>query len=134
MARRYVLYNVERAVGPKCPNEAEDVLLVRFLLRRFGQAPGSSEPGFAALPLISTYDEALGAAIRRFQERTRNAGRPITVDGVVSSADLDDGWYTIKYMNASYFVRYRQYNCDLRSDPECPSLLREKFKNVTFVG
>lgn len=134
MARRFVLYNNEKAVGPKCPNEPEDVLLVRFFLKRYGQVPGAGDPAAARLPLIPSYDDALGTEIRRFQEKARNLGRKIAVDGVVSPGDLDDGWYTIKYLNATYFKRYPQFNCDLRSDPECPAVLKEKFKEVTFLG
>ena len=43
MARRHMLHNNEKAVGPKCPNELEDVLLVRFFLRLHGQVPGAGD-------------------------------------------------------------------------------------------
>ena len=134
MAIKFVLYNTDHAVGPKCANHPEDVLLVRFFLKRYGQVPGVGDPITAQLPIIPSYDDAVGIAIRKFQEHLRAVGKEVTVDGVVSPADLDDGWYTIKYMNATYFKRYPQFNCDLRSDPQCPSVLKEKFKEVTFFG
>lgn len=133
MAIRYVLYNNEKAVGPKCANQPDDVLLVRFFLRRYGQVPGVGDPAAAQLPLIATYDDTLGKVIKSFQERLRSSGRTVTVDGVVSPADLDDGFYTIKYLNATYFKRYPQFRCDLPSDPECPAPLKEKFKHVFFL-
>ena len=33
-----VLYNIERAVGPVCPNRREDVMLVQYMLRAFFSA------------------------------------------------------------------------------------------------
>ena len=132
MALKFVLYNTDKPVGPKCANAPEDVLLVRFFLKRYGQVPGIGDPITAALPIVPGYDDALGIAIKKFQEHVRSLGKKVTVDGVVSPADLDDGFYTIKYLNATYFKRYPQFNHDLRTDPQCPSPLKEKFSHVVF--
>jgi hypothetical protein len=131
MAVKTLLYNVEKPVGPRCPNQPDDVLLVRFFLRRFGQKemPGNM---MATLPLVSTYDHMLGQAIVAFQKRVKQEGRPVTVDGVIASADLESGYYGIKYLNGCYFKRYPQFKHDATADPDCPPALKQKFQTVYF--
>lgn len=122
MAHKVVNYNVTKTVGPNCANQPDDVLLVRFLLRRCNQAPAVKGP-YTNLPLHTGFDNELGEAIRHFQKLLVSRGRPCGVDGKVSRAPKGDGFYTINLLYATYCNHFATYKGNIESDPECPRAL-----------
>ncbi|MBL8176588.1 MAG: hypothetical protein JNK48_18070 [Bryobacterales bacterium] len=123
MAFKILNYNVEGRVGQNSTNVDTDVLLVRFLLKRLSQTSRFAST-YGNLPLTPTFDNQLKEAILWFQKLVRQAGRPITVDGIVSPAPRGDGDYTINYLYRNYSKYYPQFRGDLDLDPNCPSALK----------
>jgi len=126
MASKTLLYNVSKPVGKSCPNVPDDVLLVRFFLRRISQSPDLHGP-CSDMPLVPTYDAPLTDAILWFQKAAGAAHFSITADGRVDPAPHGQGVYTIRHLNASYRKRYPQFEQAIESDPLFPSLLRTSF-------
>jgi len=123
MASKTLLYNVSEPVGKGCPNLADDVLLVRFFLRRISQAPDVKGPYFD-MPLVPTYDPQLSNAILWFQKAVAAAHAPVTADGRVDPSPNGQGWYTIRHLNFSYRKRFPQYGHLIENDPVFPGALR----------
>lgn len=128
--QRY-FYNVDRAVGPGCPNQHDDVLLVQYLLKwlyakrqdlhyRTLQPP--SEPmkvdGIAG-PITFRW-------IRRYQEGCKAFGASKVVDGKVDRASgfgygpRTGTQYTIINLNSEYGVVCPAYYSNLAAAPDCP--------------
>jgi hypothetical protein len=137
MAQRTVtFYNVDASVGPGGTNQAEDVALVRFFLRRIGDAPDNVVPSLASLPINSMYGPDLKAAILDFQKEVKRRGGNCATDGKVNPAKgighgvtsaVTGTQYTIAHMNSTYRRRYAQFHDDISKDPKCPSILAAKF-------
>lgn len=126
MALKTLLYNVSKSVGKSCTNAADDVLLVRFFLRRISQSPDLSGP-YSNMPLTPGYDPTLTDAILWFQKAVADAHFKVTVDGRVDPAPHGQGIYTIRHMNASYRKRYPQFGHAIETDPLFPGALRSSF-------
>jgi hypothetical protein len=125
MAEKTLLYNVTSAVGKFRSNKTDDVLLVRFFLRRISQAPDIQGP-YSNMPLVASFDEELGGAIKWFQKKVAEKGKPITVDGVVDHSPNGTGYYTIRHLNKTYRTRYPQFTA-IEGDPQFPGALNSSF-------
>lgn len=123
MASKTLLYNVSKPVGKACPNLSDDVLLVRFFLRRISQAPDLNGP-FSDMPLVPSYDPQLSEAILWYQKAVADSHAPISVDGRVDPAPHGQGIYTIRHLNFSYRKRYPQFGHFIENDPMFPGMLR----------
>jgi hypothetical protein len=126
MAKKNLVYNVSNSVGKRGANTPEDVLLVRFLLRRICELPHLNSP-YKNLPIVSTFDNTLGDAILWFQQCVRSRGKSITVDGQIDPAPKGDGLYTIIFLNGNYWKYYPQHRHYIEADPLFPSQLIEHF-------
>ena len=129
MASKTLLYNLSNPVGKSCPNCGDDVLLVRFFLRRISAAPDVRGP-YSSMPLVPNYDPQLSEAIVWFQKQVAAAHCPITVDGRVDPAPHGQGIYTIRHLNFSYRKRYRQFEHRIEDDPIFPGQLRASFSSA----
>lgn len=129
MASKTLLYNVTAPVGRACVNAGDDVLLVRFFLKRLSQSTDLNGP-CSDMPLVPGYDPALTDGIKWFQKSVAAAHFQITVDGRVDPAPHGQGIYTIRHMNASYRRRYPQFRDAIEGDPVFPQSLRAAFQNV----
>src|SRR5436305_99800 len=87
-------YNVDAAVGPGCPNQRNDVLLVQYFIVTVSNNPKSFSPPFPPLPFspkeFLKVDGIPGPltfrAIKHFQEVGRARGNNIATDGRVDRA------------------------------------------------
>jgi hypothetical protein len=141
MAHKIVtFYNVDNPVGTGSANTADDVTLVRFLLRRIGDSPDNQVPSLANLAINSTYGPDLHTAILDFQKEVKRRGGNCAVDGRVNTAKaighgvtsaVTGTQYTIAHMNGTYRRRYPQYHDDITKDPKCPGILTAKFSVPT---
>jgi len=129
MAKKNLVYNLSRPVGPKMANEPDDVLLVRFFLRKVSEVPEFASP-FKNLPIVTTFDSTLGEAIWWYQKLVRSSGKPITVDGQIHPAPKGDGIYTILHLNATYWKHFPKFKHYVEGDPLFPSQLIEPFNSA----
>ena len=137
MAQRTVtFYNVDSPVGAGSPNLPDDVALVRYLLRRIGEAPDNTVAALAHLPIGTTYGPDLPVAILAFQQEVRRRGGNCATDSKVNPAKgighgvtsaITGTQYTIAHMNSTFRRRYPQQHDDIASDPRCPAILAAKF-------
>jgi hypothetical protein len=109
-------YNVDSAVGPKCPNQRDDVLLVQHLLVTINNNTNAFSPPIAPLPLspgeILKVDGIAGPitfrAIKHFQEVAKKRGNNIATDGRVDKATgsgagaTSQSTFTIIFLNNAY--------------------------------
>lgn len=126
MAKKNLVYNISSSVGSKGVNAPDDVLLVRFFLRRLSQVPNINGP-YKDLPMVTGFDSKLGEAIWWFQKLVRSRGKAIVVDGQVDPAPKGDGLYTIVFMNGNYWKYYPKYRHYIEADPLFPSELVAPF-------
>ena len=124
MARKTLLYNVESTVGKFGANRPDDVLLVRFFLRRISAAPDVNGP-YSDLPLVSTFDTTLGEVVLWFQKKVAQAGHAISVDGKVDPSPHGQGMYTIRHLNQTYRKRYPRHMHSIENDPMYPPVLNQ---------
>ena len=109
-----VLYSVDQAVGPGCPNERKDVALVQFFLNGVskpgGGLPGIQPPGETALKVDGIFGQKTAAYIKHDQ----NAGAGAAVaDGKVSPIQrgsivgaVHEKGLTIAHLNVGYAKRF----------------------------
>ncbi len=136
MAKKIVtFYNVDAAVGQGASNQPDDVALVRFFLRRIGDAPDNVVPSLAALAISTVPGPDLNAAIVDFQKELKRRGASTAVDGKVNPAKsighgvtsaITGTQYTIAHLNGTYRRRFLQFHDDITKDPKCPSVLAAK--------
>jgi len=123
-----VAYTIDQAVGPGCPNQRDDVLLVQHLLRiAWNSAPAS--PGFRPpehkQPLIA--DGAFGPTTARFikffQEEAIRRGAPCAKDGRVDPVrggstfgSISGTFYTILALNSARNTRQGGNQNDITAD------------------
>lgn len=132
MASKLVFYNVAKAVGKFCPNNPDDVLLVRFFIRRISQAPDVMGP-FSDLPMTPTFDNRLAEAIMWFQKTAASKNANIYADGKVDpEPHPGKGTYTIRHMNATYRRRYPQFQHAIEADPNLPAALNPSLATAEF--
>ena len=134
-------YNVDSAVGEIASNRADDVALVRFFLRRIGEAPDIQIPALASLPINTSAGPDLFNAIRAFQEEVQRRGHACAQDGRVDTAQnighgtestLSHTGYTIGHLNATYRNRYPDFHNDLTKDSKLPGILTPIFGSHQF--
>ena len=128
-----VLYSVDQAVGPGCPNERRDVELVQFFLNAVskpgGGLPGIQPAGETPLNVDGIFGPKTAAYIKNYQ--AAGAGQAY-VDGKVSPIQggsvvgaIHEKTLTIAHLNAGYAKRFgteRHLRLDL--EPGFPSHLR----------
>lgn len=137
MAHKIVpFYNVDSGVGENSPNKPDDVALVRFFLRRIGDAPDVNIPSLSSLQITTSPGADLNHAIRDFQIAVKNHGNHCAQDGRVDTAQnighgslstITHTAYTIAHLNASYRRRYATLHNDLTKDSKLPAILAPKF-------
>lgn len=125
MAKKNLVYNLTEPVGKNMPNQPDDVLLARFLLRRLSEVAKFGSP-YKDLPIVPSFDSTLSDAIWWFQRFAKSQGKSITVDGRMDPAPKGDGKYTIMYLNGNYWKYYPQYRHYLEGDPLFPKMLSEQ--------
>jgi hypothetical protein len=111
-------YNVDSPVGPGCPNQRNDVLLVQYLLVTINDNPNAFSPPFPPLPLSPgeslKVDGVVGPitcrAIKHFQEVGKARGNNIATDGRVDKATGSGAGatlhtqFTIIFLNNGYRI------------------------------
>lgn len=135
-------YNVDAAVGPGCPNQKNDVLLVQYFLRTINNNPNSFAPPLPPLPLgpgeIITLDGIAGPitfrAIKHFQEVGRARGNSIATDGRVDRAvgkgtgALTQSTFTIVFLNNAFrAIRPGTFQNIAMLNGDIPQELRDAF-------
>lgn len=134
-AKDYPFYNLDRAVGPGCPNANTDVMLVQFFLHQIYSHPGkaTSKPAGPKIQINGTFDGTTAAWIRHFQNEGKNKGKPMGSDGRVDPAKGDhfatsanNNFYTIAYLNYNHCARYRQAHNHLEQHPLVPPALKSE--------
>jgi hypothetical protein len=127
-------YNVDRAVGPGCPNARDDVLLVQYLMKIvFDNLPNEKPPG-APLQVDGVAGEITFRYIKRVQEMAKQKGVATqTVDGRVDKAvgsgvgARTGSTYTILNLCAGYQnFRRRDYG-NIGAAGDCPRELAALF-------
>lgn len=127
-----VLYSVDQAVGPGCPNEKRDVMLVQFLLRSAaksaGGLPAVQPPGQAPLVVDGIFGPKTAAYIKHYQTVGGSAAYP---DGKVSPLQgspvgaVHEKYLTIVHLNGGYAKRFGvDRHSRLDQDVEFPAGLR----------
>ena len=122
MAKKTLLYNVDSTVGKFGGNKPDDVVLVRFFIRRISAAPDVNGP-YSKIASVPIFDPELGEAITWFQKQVAAAGNAVSIDGRVDPAPHGQGFYTIRHLNAAYRKRYPQFQHSIESDPTYPAML-----------
>lgn len=133
-----LLFNVGAVVGKGGVNATEDVLLVQFLLRKWGETRKTLGAGFAAriakVPINGIVDEATIDGIRAVQEDMRELSPANVVDGRVSPAQgsfaYGSGIYTIATLNVGVRSAFPNAWPRLQDIKDCPALLQTKVREV----
>jgi hypothetical protein len=128
-----VLYTTDQAVGPGCPNEKRDVMLVQFFLRAAskpgGGLPAILPPGQQALKVDGVFGPKTAAHIKHYQ--TAGGGAAV-VDGKVSPIQggstigpVHEKTLTIVHLNVGYAKRFgANSHSRIDQDPDFPIALR----------
>ncbi len=126
-------YNVNHAVGPSCPNQHEDVLLVQYFLKSIYAHPNAASP-----PLHPPAGQGMivdGVAgpitfywIKHFQEELKLRGESIVVDGKVnpavgSTAGSTGVTYTIIRLTAGFMQARPTDYPNISKAADCPPRL-----------
>lgn len=125
-----LFFNVSAHVGPGRTNKPDDVLLVRFLLKKCGEY----KPKFAALkdlPVKSNFDAQTAQAIVLFQTEEKKRRPGIVADGVISpvrgeSPSYGGAVWTICQLNKYVKDKNTHLWPRLHDMPDCPSALKEQ--------
>jgi peptidoglycan hydrolase-like protein with peptidoglycan-binding domain len=129
---REVLIN-DAAVGPACPNQRPDVLVVQYLLRVAGEGQGYSPPGELPIKIDGIYGSQTQKYISFFQkEVNRRQGRKLVepdgrIDPVrtgTSQSAVTGTFYTVLALNAALRTR-RGDQFKFESDGLFPAELRQ---------
>jgi hypothetical protein len=132
-AKDYPFYNLDRAVGPGCPNTPTDVMLVQFFLHQIYTHPGkaSSKPAGPKIEINGRFDGTTAEWIKHFQAEGKAKGKAMGSDGRVSPAQGDHfavsaagNFYMITYLNYNHCARYRQAHNHLEQHPLIPPALK----------
>jgi len=124
-----VFFNVSAHVGAGRTNKPDDVLLVRFLLKKCGEY----YPEYASLrnlPVKSSCDAGLTQAIVHFQTVEKKKHPGAVADGVVSpqqgsSPGYGPAVWSICQMNKKVKDKHQHVWPRLHDIPGCPSMLQE---------
>jgi len=125
-----IFFNVDASVGNQGANSnAGDILLVQFLLKLTGKLAvrPDARAKMLATPQTGKIDATTIENIRFFQQSLKEAGRPVTVDGRMSSAKgyfFSGTPYTIVHLNAIVRTGFLKQWPRLQDIPECPPTLR----------
>ena len=131
-------YTVDSAVGPGCPNQRPEVLLVQHLLRlawndvptsRGFRPPGETKP----LNVDGLYGPTTQRFIKFFQEEAKRRGANVLLDGKVDpvlsggpQGSISHSYYTALAMNAARNNRC-PLQADISADPNFPAELLRHF-------
>ncbi|TWS93967.1 hypothetical protein [Reyranella sp. CPCC 100927] len=132
------LYNLQRTVGPGCPNKPTDVMLVQFFLQQIyahprGAAHGPPGPKVA---ITGTSDGTTAAWIKHFQDDINASGSAIRIvaDGKVDRQPVQyrmtprtHSNYTIAILNNTYRRFYKDVHDHLERHPLIPPPLKAEF-------
>jgi len=128
-----VFYSVEQAVGPGCPNERRDVMLVQFFLRAAskpaGGLPAVQPPGQAALTVDGVFGPKTAAYIKHYQTVGGSAayadGKVSPVQGGSVVGAIHEKYLTIAHLNVGYAKRFgADRHSRIDQDPDFPASLR----------
>lgn len=127
-------YNVDNAVGPGCPNQRTDVMLVQFFLHEIYNHPSQMQnrPPGPDIGISGNFDATTAQWILHFQNHVKRVGLRVLVDGRVdhargeqlSRSSISQTQYTITHMNYTYAKRFRQEHNHLERHPRVPGELK----------
>ena len=144
MAEKEVpFYNLDNAVGPNCPNQRTDVMLVQFFLHQIFSHPNRavSKPAGEKIKISGSFDPTTAAWIRHDQGVVAKR-RSIRVDGQVdrargeqfSKSSISNTHYTIDHMNADHCALFRQEHNHLERHPLIPGELKAEMQQGEPIG
>lgn len=143
--RLKLVYTVEKAVGPGCPNIRDDVLLVQLLLRGImDDVPGRPNSGFKPpgekpIQIDGRFGPQTKAYLKFYEaeENRRNADNPVVADGKIDPitpgqqfGSISGRGYKILTLNNQYQARKPTIHENIARDPLFPP---ELF-NSLYVG
>lgn len=141
----FLFYNVDAAVGARCPNQRLDVLLVQYLLKESNKFPGYADiqagAGFTqdAMQISGIWDEYWGGYLSNFELTLQRKGRSIfrdrRIDPVTAGqvfGPIHHEAYAILWLNRGY-LQLRPSDYPRMSEvADCPPDLRPALK-VQFL-
>lgn len=124
------------------PNKRDDVMLVKYLLKRIYQHGQNANPplnqanGTAQLKIDGLYGQKTQKAIQQFQLEMWRNGNNNATDGCVES-EQEDGVttsisitiYKISWLNKYFWLLCPNLAPDIRVDPECHGELKQSLSN-----
>ena len=128
-----VIYSVDQTVGPGCPNEKRDVLLVQFFLRAAskpgGGLPGIQPPGATALTVDGIFGPKTAAYIKHYQTAGGSAayvdGKVSPIQGGSTVGAIHEKTLTIVHLNGGYAKRFgTERHARIDQDSDFPLALR----------
>jgi len=128
-----VLFSVDQAVGPGCPNERRDVLLVQFFLRAAtkpaGGLPPVQPPGQSVLMIDGIFGPKTAAYIKHYQVIGGSAayadGKVSPIQGGSAVGAIHEKYLTIVHLNVGYAKRFgTDRHLRIDQDPDFPASLR----------
>jgi hypothetical protein len=132
-----MMFNVDKHVGPACPNLADDVLLVQFLIRKSAERtpdlPPDKKARMSKVPTSGICDAATIDGIKAVQERVREKHPPNVVDGIVSPAkgtNYGTGIWAITILNSTVRLDFPERWPRLQDFPDCPPALSVRVRQV----
>ena len=124
-----LFFNVDASVGNQGSNSrSDDIILVQFLLKLTGKlaVKPDARAKMLATPQTGQIDPTTIENIKFFQQSLRDVGRPVTVDGRISSAKgyhFGATPFTIVHLNAIVRAGFLQQWPRLQDIAECPAML-----------
>jgi len=127
----HLVFNVDSHVGPGCPNNIEDVLLVQFMLVELGgiTIDANLKKKLLKVPKSGICDDATNDGIRAVQEAVHNGVAASIVDGIVSPAKgalYGGAAWTIVVLNTNVREANPGTWPRLQDFTGCPALLKPK--------
>ena len=128
-----VIYTVDQSVGPGCPNEKRDVMLVQFFLRAAskpgGGLPAIQPPGQTPLTVDGIYGPKTAAYIKHYQTVGGSAayvdGKVSPIQGGSTIGAIHEKTLTIVHLNVGYAKRFgAERHSRIDQDSDFPAALR----------
>lgn len=125
-----LFFNVDASVGNQGSNSKfDDIILVQFFLKLTGKlaVKPDARAKMLATPQTGLIDATTIENIKFFQQSLKDAGRPVTVDGRISSAKgyfFGATPFTIVHLNAIVRAGFREQWPRVQDIPECPDMLK----------
>jgi hypothetical protein len=131
------LYNIDKAVGPGCPNGRTDVALVQFFLHQILTHPRLAQvkPAGEKIKINGAFDAATGAWIKAYQDDKKKR-HSIHADGRVDRAkgaqydtsSITQTFYTILHLNIDHARLFRAEHNHLERHPLIPPDLKAELQ------